>query len=282
MIVAALPLVSSALSIACALAIGAAASAGADHASRLHGGRQRRLQLRPCRRSRADAVQKPQDRGGGFGRSGIEGKAWRRRSVVQAVMSAQESLQTALAVRDKSVVGLPGHHQDVDLNPAGRAPLRPGIRNRVTQRARSGPDGRTGHRDPLNASPRDRRNRHVGPADQYRGDRQQPRQYQHHRIQRWQGGVQRSALRGRERLQGVSSRGNDNTVVPEGAQLGLGVRTRGHPQLARRKATLTNTGNIPSIWRIQGQGLVPDRRDPTATRSIPGRAPSTPMRPASL
>ena len=46
--------------------------------------------------------------------SGIEGKA-STQDVVQSVMSAQESLQTALAIRDKSVVGLPGNQPHGDL-----------------------------------------------------------------------------------------------------------------------------------------------------------------------
>ena len=49
-----------------------------------------------------------------------------------------------------------------------------------------------------------------------------------------------------ERLMGVSNRGRDATV-PEGAQIGLGVRTAAIRSVNLQGA-LTNTGNT-SIWR---------------------------------
>ena len=80
-----------------------------------------------------------------------------------------------------------------------------------------------------------------------------------------------------ERLQGVSSRGNDATV-PEGAQIGLGVRTAAIRNLNIQGA-LTNTGNS-SIWRSTAAAGFRSRRR-TATRSTPAMAPSTPTRTAS-
>ena len=46
--------------------------------------------------------------------AGIQGKATTQ-SVVEAVMSAQEKLQTALAVRDKAVAAFQDVHPNVDL-----------------------------------------------------------------------------------------------------------------------------------------------------------------------
>ncbi len=54
-----------------------------------------------------------------------------------------------------------------------------------------------------------------------------------------------------ERVQGVSSRGQDN-VVPEGAQLGLGVRTAAIRNLTTQ-GTLTSTGNQLDI-ALSGRG----------------------------
>ncbi len=54
-----------------------------------------------------------------------------------------------------------------------------------------------------------------------------------------------------ERLQGVSSRGQDNTV-PEGAQLGLGVRTAAIRNLMTQ-GTLTSTGNQLDL-ALSGRG----------------------------
>ncbi|ACK49010.1 flagellar basal-body rod protein FlgG [Methylocella silvestris BL2] len=54
-----------------------------------------------------------------------------------------------------------------------------------------------------------------------------------------------------ERLQGVSSRGQSNTI-PEGAQLGLGVRTASIRNL-HIQGTLTNTGNKLD-WALNGRG----------------------------
>jgi flagellar basal-body rod protein FlgG len=54
-----------------------------------------------------------------------------------------------------------------------------------------------------------------------------------------------------ERLQGVSSRGNDNTV-PEGAQLGLGVRLAAIRSLDTQ-GTLTSTGNTYDL-ALNGAG----------------------------
>ena len=93
--IAALPLVTSALSSlapsagsAAASAVQSAASAGGDFSSVLS-------------QVSNDAVQKLKA-AETSAVSGIEGKA-SAQDVVQSVMSAQESLQTALAVRDKSV-----------------------------------------------------------------------------------------------------------------------------------------------------------------------------------
>ena len=57
-----------------------------------------------------------------------------------------------------------------------------------------------------------------------------------------------------ERLMGVSNRGRDATV-PEGAQIGLGVRTAAIRSVNIQGA-LTNTGNQLDL-AIQGPGLVP-------------------------
>ncbi len=54
-----------------------------------------------------------------------------------------------------------------------------------------------------------------------------------------------------ERLQGVSSRGQNNTI-PQGAQLGLGVRTAAIRNL-NLQGTLTNTGN-PLDLALTGRG----------------------------
>ena len=54
-----------------------------------------------------------------------------------------------------------------------------------------------------------------------------------------------------QRLQGVSSRGNDATI-PEGAQLGLGVRTAAIRNL-QTQGELTNTGNTYDL-ALQGHG----------------------------
>ena len=54
-----------------------------------------------------------------------------------------------------------------------------------------------------------------------------------------------------ERTQGVSARGNDSTV-PEGAQLGLGVRTAAIRNL-ETQGTLNNTGNTFDLAR-NGRG----------------------------
>ncbi len=57
-----------------------------------------------------------------------------------------------------------------------------------------------------------------------------------------------------ERLMGVSNRGRDATV-PEGAQIGLGVRTAAICSINIQGA-LTNTGNQLDL-AVQGAGLVP-------------------------
>ncbi len=99
MIVAALPLVTSALSSlapslgttassAAASAASAAATGGSDFGSVMA-------------QVTGDAVKKMKA-AEATSISGIEGKA-STQDVVQSVMSAQESLQTALAIRDKSV-----------------------------------------------------------------------------------------------------------------------------------------------------------------------------------
>jgi flagellar hook-basal body complex protein FliE len=99
MIVAALPLVTSALSSlapslgatassAASAAASAAASGGADFGSVMS-------------QVSSDAVKKLKA-AEATSISGIEGKA-STQDVVQSVMSAQESLQTALAIRDKAV-----------------------------------------------------------------------------------------------------------------------------------------------------------------------------------
>jgi flagellar basal-body rod protein FlgG len=54
-----------------------------------------------------------------------------------------------------------------------------------------------------------------------------------------------------ERLQGISNRGNDN-LVPEGAQLGLGVRTAAIRTL-NTQGSLTNTGNTFDL-ALTGRG----------------------------
>ena len=105
MIVAALPLVTSALSsLAPSLGAGAAsaaataASAASSAAGSAAGGADFGSVLSQVSN---DAVKKL-EAAEAAATSGIEGKA-STQDVVQSVMSAQESLQTALAIRDKSV-----------------------------------------------------------------------------------------------------------------------------------------------------------------------------------
>lgn len=95
MIVAALPLVSSALS-SLAPSLGTAASAAATSAATAGGDFSSVLA-----QVSGDAVKKMKA-AEAASISGIEGKT-NAQDVVQSVMSAQESLQTALAVRDKAV-----------------------------------------------------------------------------------------------------------------------------------------------------------------------------------
>ncbi len=95
MIVAALPLVGSALS-SLAPSLGTAASAAATSAASAGGDFSSVLS-----QVSGDAVKKMKA-AEAASISGIEGKT-NAQDVVQSVMSAQESLQTALAVRDKAV-----------------------------------------------------------------------------------------------------------------------------------------------------------------------------------
>ena len=96
MIVAALPLVSSALS-SLAPSLGTAASTAATSAAATAGGDFSSVLAQVS----GDAV-KQMKAAEAASISGIEGKT-NAQDVVQSVMSAQESLQTALAVRDKAV-----------------------------------------------------------------------------------------------------------------------------------------------------------------------------------
>ena len=96
MIVAALPLVTSALS-SLAPSLGAAASSAASSATAAGGADFGSVLAQVS----GDAVGKMKA-AEAASLSGLEGKA-STQDVVQSVMSAQESLQTALAIRDKSV-----------------------------------------------------------------------------------------------------------------------------------------------------------------------------------
>ncbi len=98
MIVAALPLVTSALS-SLAPSLGAAASSAATSAASTAAGSADFGSV--MSQVSSDAVKKMKA-AEATSISGIEGKA-STQDVVQSVMSAQESLQTALAVRDKAV-----------------------------------------------------------------------------------------------------------------------------------------------------------------------------------
>ena len=80
-----------------------------------------------------------------------------------------------------------------------------------------------------------------------------------------------------ERLMGVSRRGRDATV-PEGAQIGLGVRTAAIRPVEIQGA-LTATGNSLDL-AINGFGYF-QVTTPTATPSIAATAPSAPTRPDS-
>lgn len=95
MLIAALPLVTSALS-SLAPSLGAAASSTAASAASA-GGDFSSVMAQVS----GDAVKKMKA-AEAASISGIEGKA-SAQDVVQSVMSAQESLQTALAIRDKAV-----------------------------------------------------------------------------------------------------------------------------------------------------------------------------------
>ena len=97
MIVAALPLVTSALS-SLAPSLGAASSAATSAASATAAGGDFGSVMAQVS---GDAVKKMKA-AEAASISGIEGKS-STQDVVQSVMSAQESLQTALAIRDKSV-----------------------------------------------------------------------------------------------------------------------------------------------------------------------------------
>ena len=98
MIVAALPLVTSALS-SLAPSLGAAASSAATSGASTAAGSADFGSV--MSQVSSDAVKKMKA-AEATSISGIEGKA-STQDVVQSVMSAQESLQTALAVRDKAV-----------------------------------------------------------------------------------------------------------------------------------------------------------------------------------
>ena len=99
MIVAALPLVTSALSsLAPSLGSAAASATSAATSATAAGGADFGSVLSQVS---GDAVKKMKA-AEAASISGIEGKA-STQDVVQSVMSAQESLQTALAIRDKSV-----------------------------------------------------------------------------------------------------------------------------------------------------------------------------------
>jgi flagellar basal-body rod protein FlgG len=80
-----------------------------------------------------------------------------------------------------------------------------------------------------------------------------------------------------ERLMGVSNRGRDATV-PEGAQIGLGVRTAAIRSVNIQGA-LTNTGNQLDL-AIQGRVGSKSRRR-MATPSTPATGRSTPTRTVS-
>ncbi len=110
------------------------------------------------------------------------------RAVVDAVMSAEQSLQTAIAIRDKIV-------------------------NRLS---RNEPHG---HLRTYDESPDDRSYRHGRAADQSRGHREQYRQHQHDRLQARPRGILRPALSGGPAA-GRAQPANQN-IVPEGASIGL-------------------------------------------------------------
>jgi flagellar basal-body rod protein FlgG len=81
-----------------------------------------------------------------------------------------------------------------------------------------------------------------------------------------------------ERLPGVSTRGQDNTI-PEGAQIGLGVRTAAIRNLHIQGA-LTNTGNQLDL-AIQGRGwfqvIGADGSSPSTASPSRRRSPSRTM-----
>ena len=81
-----------------------------------------------------------------------------------------------------------------------------------------------------------------------------------------------------ERLMGVSNRGR-NATIPEGAQIGLGVRTGGDPQ--RQSAGRADQYRQHPRSRDQRARVVPGDERPTATPSTPATARSTPTRTAS-
>ena len=112
---------------------------------------------------------------------------------------------------------------------------------------------------------------------QCRGHRQQHRQHQHDRLQARARRVHRPALPGRAPA-GRRRTAAARTPMPEGAQLGLGVRTAAirnlHIQgpLARPATSSTSRSTAAAGSRSPA---------PTARRSTPAPAPSTPTPPAS-
>ena len=81
-----------------------------------------------------------------------------------------------------------------------------------------------------------------------------------------------------ERLQGVPNRANEN-IVPEGASIGLGVKTTAIRNLHIQGSLIIDRQQVrPGADRHR---LVPDRRAPTARRSTPAPARSTPTPPAT-
>ncbi len=101
MIVAALPLVTSALS-SLAPSLGAAASSAASAASSAASATAAGSDFGSVMAQVSGDAVKKMKAAEATSVAGLEGKA-SAQDVVQSVMSAQESLQTALAIRDKSV-----------------------------------------------------------------------------------------------------------------------------------------------------------------------------------
>ncbi len=137
-------------------------------------------------------------------------------------MSAEQSLQLAMAMRDKVALGLPRIHPDADLRIAVM---------KVLAIAATGMSAQQLNR---------------------RGHREQHREHQHDFVQARPAGIHRSALPDRSGSQGRARTAAATVSIPEGASLGLGVRAAAIRNLHIQGA-MTQTGNRLDL-AIDGRG----------------------------